>query len=435
MPRCATSSSPARARFAPVNAPRSWPNSSLSSSDSARPAQLTATNSCARRGPARVDQPGDELLAGAGLALEDHRLRAGNDPVEPRVHLLHRRRRADDLVVGHAARVAVWCRRIVSSARSSVSVASRWACAFSTAVAACCASSSRNGRAARLEQRRDRCRASRYITPSTPAWPTSGTQATARTPSTPRLRLAGCESGSVGEGDQLDPARAADLTDQAAADLERRIVDRGAVEVLRRGELERLGAARPRTRDRRPSAGSPRAARRAALRADRSACRARAPARSSASRSSGEYDASALRRRRRAAGGARPRATPGSTAVHRSSRGPRRRTGLERRLHETCRPRGVARPVQPPGEREPGAPLHRPFLGGASDSKQGLAGRHRSGSARGRAPPRASSSRRASSRSASEARPSSASAYASSIAVCVGSFISVVLSPQSTSPC
>ena len=44
MPRSASSKRPALRSVAPVNAPRSWPNSSLSMSDSVRAAQLTATS-------------------------------------------------------------------------------------------------------------------------------------------------------------------------------------------------------------------------------------------------------------------------------------------------------------------------------------------------------------------------------------------------------
>ena len=57
------------AAIAPVNAPRSWPNSSLSSSVSGIAAQFTATNGRSRRAAVLVDRRRDELLAGAALAL------------------------------------------------------------------------------------------------------------------------------------------------------------------------------------------------------------------------------------------------------------------------------------------------------------------------------------------------------------------------------
>ena len=56
-----------------MNAPRSWPNSSLSSSDSESAAQLRRTNGRSARG----DQPWmvarQDLLADAGLAEDQHR--------------------------------------------------------------------------------------------------------------------------------------------------------------------------------------------------------------------------------------------------------------------------------------------------------------------------------------------------------------------------
>ena len=64
---------------APVNAPFSWPNSSLSSSVSVRAAQLRQTNgpSLARAGV--VDGPGDQFLADAALAADQHgRVGAGH---------------------------------------------------------------------------------------------------------------------------------------------------------------------------------------------------------------------------------------------------------------------------------------------------------------------------------------------------------------------
>ena len=53
MPPCAVSSRPGLVCAAPVNAPRSWPNSSLSSSVSGSAAQLRRTNGCCARGERR----------------------------------------------------------------------------------------------------------------------------------------------------------------------------------------------------------------------------------------------------------------------------------------------------------------------------------------------------------------------------------------------
>ena len=49
MPLCACSSLPCRVPTAPVNAPRTWPNSSASSRVSGIALQLSATKRCARR--------------------------------------------------------------------------------------------------------------------------------------------------------------------------------------------------------------------------------------------------------------------------------------------------------------------------------------------------------------------------------------------------
>ena len=77
--RRATRTGRARARRAPVNAPRSWPNSSLSSSVSGIAAQLIATNGARRARAAVVERARDELLADAALARDEHRRRRGRD--------------------------------------------------------------------------------------------------------------------------------------------------------------------------------------------------------------------------------------------------------------------------------------------------------------------------------------------------------------------
>ena len=72
VPPCASSNRPGRSLIAPVKAPRSWPNSSDSISVSERMAQLTGTNGLCRRRAGLVDEVGDQLLAGAGLAGDQH---------------------------------------------------------------------------------------------------------------------------------------------------------------------------------------------------------------------------------------------------------------------------------------------------------------------------------------------------------------------------
>jgi hypothetical protein len=82
------------ARSAPVNAPRSCPNSSLSSSDSVKAPQLTARNGPL---PRAVDALRDQLLAGAGLALDQHRDRGRGGALHQPQQLAQRGARADDL--------------------------------------------------------------------------------------------------------------------------------------------------------------------------------------------------------------------------------------------------------------------------------------------------------------------------------------------------
>ena len=58
---------------APVNAPRTWPNSSDSSSVSVSAPQLTGTNGRAARAAVAMDRPRHQLLARAALADDQHR--------------------------------------------------------------------------------------------------------------------------------------------------------------------------------------------------------------------------------------------------------------------------------------------------------------------------------------------------------------------------
>jgi hypothetical protein len=57
--------------MAPVKAPLSWPNSSLSNSVSGRLAQSTTTSG-RRRGAGLVHRARHQLLAGAGFAQQQH---------------------------------------------------------------------------------------------------------------------------------------------------------------------------------------------------------------------------------------------------------------------------------------------------------------------------------------------------------------------------
>ena len=72
VPPSASSKRPMRCAMAPVNAPRSWPKSSLSSRPVGMAAQLILTNVRSRRALQVVDGARDQLLAGAGLAADEH---------------------------------------------------------------------------------------------------------------------------------------------------------------------------------------------------------------------------------------------------------------------------------------------------------------------------------------------------------------------------
>ena len=73
------SNSPSRSATAPVNAPRAWPNSSLSISVSGVAPQLCATKPRVAPRAQRVQRARDQLLAGAGLAQHQHRQVARRD--------------------------------------------------------------------------------------------------------------------------------------------------------------------------------------------------------------------------------------------------------------------------------------------------------------------------------------------------------------------
>ena len=102
MPPSAISKRPLRALIAPVKAPFSWPNSSLSSNSAGMAPQLIATNGLSRRGGMFVDGAGNHLLAGARLPQHQYggikRRDLTDQPVDPH----HRLGFADE---AHAARL------------------------------------------------------------------------------------------------------------------------------------------------------------------------------------------------------------------------------------------------------------------------------------------------------------------------------------------
>jgi hypothetical protein len=96
VPPSPSSNLPIARADAPVKAPRSCPNSSLSSSVSGIAAQLIATKRAAARGRELVDRAREELLAGSALSLEEHRRVGRGDALDLRAHGADRRRLADD---------------------------------------------------------------------------------------------------------------------------------------------------------------------------------------------------------------------------------------------------------------------------------------------------------------------------------------------------
>ena len=112
-----------------MNAPRTWPNSSLSNSVSTTAEQLTVTNGRVAPRSGLVERAGRELLARAGLAGEQHRLRVRREPLNEAEHLLHRGAAADHAAEFELARdsasSATSCARRVSSARTSASTLPR----------------------------------------------------------------------------------------------------------------------------------------------------------------------------------------------------------------------------------------------------------------------------------------------------------------------
>ena len=96
MPLCACSNRPCRLPTAPVNAPRTWPNSSASSRVSGIALQLSATKRCDPPRAVVVDGARDDFLAGSGLARDEDRARRVRDGLEQLEHFAHRAAASDD---------------------------------------------------------------------------------------------------------------------------------------------------------------------------------------------------------------------------------------------------------------------------------------------------------------------------------------------------
>ena len=97
-PRSAISNLPICFSVAPVNAPRSWPNSSDSISSSGIAAQLTWTNRSLRAQAAAMDRPRDQFLADAALAEDQHGRVGRRRAPDLLDDLLQRRAVADELM-------------------------------------------------------------------------------------------------------------------------------------------------------------------------------------------------------------------------------------------------------------------------------------------------------------------------------------------------
>ncbi len=96
VPVWAASKRPVRLSMAPVNAPRTWPNSSLSSRLSLECAAVDADERPAGPAAELVDRLGDQFLAGARLPQQQHAgVALGHLPGDA-VDLLHGRRGAND---------------------------------------------------------------------------------------------------------------------------------------------------------------------------------------------------------------------------------------------------------------------------------------------------------------------------------------------------
>ena len=80
-----------------MNAPFSWPNSSLSISVPATAPQSTTTNGLSLRRDSAWMRARDQILAGAGLALDQHGRVGRRDALDQAEDLAHRERAADQL--------------------------------------------------------------------------------------------------------------------------------------------------------------------------------------------------------------------------------------------------------------------------------------------------------------------------------------------------
>ena len=98
VPWLASSKRPMRWLMAPVKAPLSWPNSSLSSRPVGIAAQLSFTNAPIAPRAQLMDGARDQLLAGAGLARDEHGRIGRRDGLDLLQHAPQRGAAADDVL-------------------------------------------------------------------------------------------------------------------------------------------------------------------------------------------------------------------------------------------------------------------------------------------------------------------------------------------------
>ena len=110
-PPWASSKRPVRSASAPVKAPRLWPKSSLSVSCAERTGQLRLTSGPVGAAAQRMDRLGDEFLAGAAFAADQHGFVGRRDLGDAAAQLLHRAAAADHPrgVGGVGDRIRVGC--------------------------------------------------------------------------------------------------------------------------------------------------------------------------------------------------------------------------------------------------------------------------------------------------------------------------------------
>ncbi len=103
VPPSATANRPGLSLCASVKAPALWPKSSDSSSVSGSAPQLMATKGFPCRGDSSWMSPGEELLAGAAGAVDDHRAVARRDRRQDPEEIPHDAAAADDVAEGKPA--------------------------------------------------------------------------------------------------------------------------------------------------------------------------------------------------------------------------------------------------------------------------------------------------------------------------------------------